>query len=175
MAARRLAASSINWAAFAERVPENQRPNFLALKARTDNYLRRVNANPAEPPKIDWAMYKSKVNVPGLVDTFKKQYEALQVPYPADTVTPKINEQEKLAASETSRFIAESNQRIKDYEARIAKWATVLPYEEMTLEDFYDAHPDKAIDVNKPTFWPHDAEEQPGYVEPGAVVADSKH
>lgn len=34
----------------------------------------------------------------------------------------------------------------------------------MTMETFYDMYPGVAIDpVNRPTFWPHDAEEQPGY------------
>lgn len=37
----------------------------------------------------------------------------------------------------------------------------------MTMEDFRDAHPDIAIDpLNKPTFWPHNAEEQLDYVDP---------
>ncbi|CAG7723405.1 unnamed protein product [Allacma fusca] len=175
MAARRLAASSINWAAFAERVPEAQRPSFLALKSRTDNYLRRVNANPAEAPKIDWAAYKGKVPIPGLVDAFKKQYEAFQIPYPPDSLSAQIAEQEKQALAETKQFIAESNQRIKDYEAKIAKWGTVLPYEEMTYEEYIDIHPDDSVNWKKPTLWPHDEEEQLGYVEPGVAVEEKKH
>jgi len=54
-----------------------------------------VLANPEKPPAIDWATYQSKVAVPGLVDSFKKQYEALQVPYPADKVSPQIDAQAK--------------------------------------------------------------------------------
>lgn len=37
----------------------------------------------------------------------------------------------------------------------------------MTMEDFKDAHPEIAIDpINKPTFWPHNEEEQLDYVNP---------
>ena len=54
-------------------------------------------ANPASPPAIDWAMYQSKIAVPGLVESFKKQYEALKVPYPADKVSPQIDVQAKEA------------------------------------------------------------------------------
>ena len=54
-------------------------------------------ANPASPPAIDWAMYQSKIAVPGLVESFKKQYEALKVPYPADKVSPQIDAQAKEA------------------------------------------------------------------------------
>jgi F-type H+-transporting ATPase subunit d len=47
-------------------------------------------ANPEAAPKIDWSYYKSRVAVPGMVDNFQKQYEALKIPYPADTVTPQV-------------------------------------------------------------------------------------
>jgi len=42
MASRRIAASSINWAALAERVPPTQRTNFTAFKSKSDKYLRRL-------------------------------------------------------------------------------------------------------------------------------------
>ena len=64
-------------------------------------------------------------------------------------------------------WVAESNQRIKTHEETIAKWSSIMPYEQMTQEDFFDAHPDLAIDtVNRPTLWPHYPHLQPGYVEP---------
>lgn len=34
----------------------------------------------------------------------------------------------------------------------------------MTMEDFRDAYPELAFDqLNKPTFWPHTPDAQPGY------------
>jgi len=78
-------------------------------------------------------------------------------------------QQEKVAA-----FVAESKQRIQEYEAKIKKWDSVIPYEEMTMEDFKDAHPDVALDpINKPTFWPHTPEEQLDY-KPPEITADQK-
>lgn len=69
-------------------------------------------------------------------------------------------------------FIAESNNRIKGYEQQIAKWDDVLPYEEMTLEDYKDMFPDKALDpLNRPTFWPHTPEEQLDYKRPDEAAA----
>jgi len=164
MAAKRLAQTTINWTAFAERVPENQKLYFLALRGKTDGYLRRVNANPAEPPKLDFSAYKNKVPVAGLVESLQKQYEAFKVPYPSENVTPKINEEEQRSAKEVQEFIVGSNQRIKEYQQKLAKWDSVMPYEQMTMEDFYEAHPELAIDpINKPTLWPHDPQSQPGY------------
>ncbi|KOB52298.1 H+ transporting ATP synthase subunit d [Operophtera brumata] len=44
--------------------------------------------------------------------------------------------------------------------------------EEMTMEMFYDMYPDQALDpVKRPSFWPHTADEQEGYVEPVASGA----
>lgn len=37
----------------------------------------------------------------------------------------------------------------------------MMPFNEMTMEDFADAFPDFAPDfIKKPTFWPHTPEEQ---------------
>ncbi|ODN01728.1 ATP synthase subunit d, mitochondrial [Orchesella cincta] len=94
MAARRIAQSAINWTALAERVPESQRPFFIALKAKSDNYLSEY-WQIQKPPKIDFAAYKSKIAIPGLVESFQKQYDAVKVPYPADKLTPEVNAQEK--------------------------------------------------------------------------------
>jgi len=159
MATKRFTKSAVDWAKMAERVPENQKAQFIALKTRSDNYLRRVYANPEVAPKLDFAAYKSKVGVTGLVDNFQKQYEALKVPYPSENLTPKIAEQQKLAAQQVQEFIVESNKRIAGHQAAIAKWDKILPFEEMTMEDFAEAFPEHALDpVNRPTMWPHTEE-----------------
>jgi len=171
MAARRIANSSINWTAFAERIPESQRPQFLAFKAKSDGYLRRVNANPAEPPKLDFSAYKGKVAIPGLVETFQKQYEALKIPYPTENLTPKIEGQKTEMAAKIKAFVAESNDRIKNYHAQVAEFDKIIPYEEMTMQEFAEYHPELVVDtVNNPTLWPHVAEAQIGYKEEGAVA-----
>lgn len=54
-------------------------------------------ANPEALPKIDWAYYKKVIVTPGLVDKFRKEYESLSVPYPADNYTAEI----EAAKSET--------------------------------------------------------------------------
>lgn len=59
--------------------------------------LRRVLTLPAETPKINFAAYKSRIAVPGMVDEFEKQYAAIQVPYPADTFSSAVDEMQKQA------------------------------------------------------------------------------
>lgn len=161
MAARRITQSSINWTALAERVPENQKGFFIAFKAKSDGYLRRMMANPESAPKIDWEYYKAHIPLQGMVDDFRKKYEALNIPYPSDNVTPQIEQQEREALKEVQGFIKQSNTRIAGYETEVARLKSLLPFEQMTMEDFKDAYPDLALDpLNKPTFWPHTPEEQ---------------
>lgn len=52
-------------------------------------------ASPAEPLKIDWATYKSKITVPGLVENFEKSYSAVKIPYPEDKYSSAIDKLEK--------------------------------------------------------------------------------
>lgn len=166
MASRRVAQSSINWSAIAERVPPHQKTNFQAFKSRSDKYLRAVLANPAESPKIDWSYYKNRVAVAGLVDNFQKSYEALKVPFPADNVSPQVEQLRKELQADIEKFKKESNARIADHQKEVERVNSLLPYDQMTMEDFRDAHPELALDpINKPTFWPHFPEDQLDYVE----------
>ncbi|CAH1155320.1 unnamed protein product [Phaedon cochleariae] len=174
MAARRITQSAINWSALGERVPEHQRAQFLLFKAKSDGYLRRVLANPEQPPAIDWSFYKSKVPIAGMVDEFQKQYSALKIPFPADTVSSLIDAQEKEIKSDIEKFKTDSNARIAEYKKELAHIASLIPYDQMTMEDYRDAYPEDALDpLNKPTFWPHTKEEQLDYVEPDSPQASS--
>lgn len=167
MAAKRIAQSSINWAELAERVPASQKGNFLAFKGRTDKYLRAVAANPAQSPKIDWAHYKGRVATAGIVDSFQKAYESLKIPYPQDKLSSEVDSLRSQSQQNIANFKKESDARIAQNESEIAKLKAMLPYSQMTLEDFHDAHPELALNpLTNPTLWPHDEESQPGYVDP---------
>lgn len=162
--AKRIAQSAVNWAAIAERVPPNQRINFNGFKSKSDKYLRSVMANPEASPKIDWTFYKSRVAVPGLVDTFQKSYEALKVSYPSDTLTGQVAAQEKEVRAHIESFKTDSANRIAAYEKEIDHVKSLLPFAQMTMEDYRDAFPEQALDpINKPTFWPHTPDEQLDY------------
>lgn len=102
-----------------------------------------------------------------MVDNFQKQYEALKIPYPADNLTAQVENQKTQVAKEIENFKKESNARIAKHEQSINHLKSLLPYAQMTMEDFADSFPDQAMDpVNKPTFWPHDAAEQEPRKEP---------
>lgn len=46
----------------------------------------------------------------------------------------------------------------------MAYLASLIPFDQMTMEDFKDAFPEQALDpIHKPTFWPHAPEDQLDY------------
>ncbi|XP_072761252.1 ATP synthase subunit d, mitochondrial [Anoplolepis gracilipes] len=157
----RRAIKAVNWAALAERIPETEKTAFAAFKAKSDQHLQRMTANPEAPPKIDWAYYKKNIAVAGLAEKFQKEYESLSVPYPADKYTSQIETQEKELLTHIQQFTNESNERIVNSNKEIERVKSLLPFSEMTMEDFQESYPDMAINPDKPTVWPHIPEYQP--------------
>ncbi|XP_070163085.1 ATP synthase subunit d, mitochondrial [Polyergus mexicanus] len=157
----RRAIKTINWAALAERIPETEKNTFVAFKAKSDQHLRRMTANPAAPPKIDWVYYKKNIALSGLVDKFQKEYESFAVPYPSDKYTSLIEAQEKEMLAQIEEFIKESNERIVSTSKEVERVKSLLPFSEMTMEDFHDFYPDQALRSDKPTVWPHTPDVQP--------------
>ncbi|CAH1959816.1 unnamed protein product [Acanthoscelides obtectus] len=104
-----------------------------------------------------------------MVEEFQKQYSALNIPYPPDTVQSQLEAQDKEIKSDIEKFKAESNSRIAEYKKQLAHLESLIPYDQMTMEDYRDAFPDEALDpINRPTFWPHNKEEQLDYVSKDA-------
>ncbi|XP_071964362.1 ATP synthase subunit d, mitochondrial-like [Antedon mediterranea] len=155
MAAKRVAQKAVDWAAFAERVPPNQKVQFNALKGKSDAIKAKFMMTPEKPPAIDWAFYKNKVPVAGLVDKFQKQFESFKVPYPTESVTPMIADQEKQMDKQASDFKVESDKRVAKYEQEIAKLNSMIPFEEMTKEEFVEYFPESVDYIKKYPYWPH--------------------
>ncbi|XP_044309892.1 ATP synthase subunit d, mitochondrial [Varanus komodoensis] len=155
MAARRTAVKAIDWLAFAERVPPAQKPMFNALKTRSDAISAKLTSLPAAPPAIDWAFYKSAIAIPGMVDEFEKKYNALKIPEPVDTQSAKIDAQEKESEKSAAAYIQASKARIVEYEKELQKYINMIPFEQMTLEEYCEAFPEAKPDKEKYPFWPH--------------------
>lgn len=174
--AKRIAQSNINWSALGERVPIAQKTNFISFKGRSDKYLRAMLANPEHSPKIDWAAYKNKIPNAALVESLQKSYESLNIPYPADTVSAEVDKLRQNVTAQIAELKKDSATRIAEHKAEIERIKAMLPYGQMTMDDFAEAHPDQAFDtINRPTFWPHDDDSQPGYVDPSGKQEEEHH
>ncbi|XP_053564859.1 ATP synthase subunit d, mitochondrial [Bombina bombina] len=155
MAGRRVALKAVDWMAFAERVPPNQKAMFIALKTRSDAVAAKLISLPEKPPTIDWAFYRTAVAKAGMVDEFEKKFSALTIPEPKDTQTEKINTQEQESVKNATAYIQESKARVSTYEKELQKFRSMIPFDQMTLQDLNEAFPETKLDKEKYTYWPH--------------------
>uniref|UniRef100_A0A3B4UM29 ATP synthase subunit d, mitochondrial n=1 Tax=Seriola dumerili TaxID=41447 RepID=A0A3B4UM29_SERDU len=141
MAGRRAALKAIDWVAFAERVPPNQRTMFNNLKTRSDAISAKLTSLPEKPAAIDWSYYRSAVVKAGMVDEFEKKFSTLKVPEPVDTQTALINSQEAEAVSASV--------------PGLDKFKNMIPFDQMTIEDLNETFPETKLDKVKHPYWPH--------------------
>ncbi|XP_008285498.1 ATP synthase peripheral stalk subunit d, mitochondrial [Stegastes partitus] len=155
MAGRRAALKTIDWLAFAERVPPNQRTMFNNLKTRSDAISAKLTGLPEKPAAIDWAYYRSAVAKAGMVDEFEKKFSTLTVPEPVDTQTSLINTQEAESNKTATAYIEASKARITQYEKELEKFRNMIPFDQMTIEDLNETFPETKLDKEKYPYWPH--------------------
>ncbi|KAK3583010.1 hypothetical protein CHS0354_005651 [Potamilus streckersoni] len=163
MASKRVAQTAVNWKAFTERVPPNQREYFRLFKAKNDIFVNRVDNLPAALPNIDFAFYKNRLSSSAMVDQFEKAYSGMAVPYPTDKdkILAVIDQEEQQAAVETKEYVENLKKEIGESKAMIKAIDSLPPPNEMTLEMHSYYFPGQAPNPDKPTFWPHTPQWQP--------------
>jgi len=164
MAARRVAKSAVDWAAFAERVPPNQKDAFRAFKQKSDMFISKVHRFPENLPQIDFASYASKLGNAAIVTEFEKSYKALSVAYPKDknNMKAQIDAEEKEATAQAKKWIADARKQIDESKAMLDKIDSVPSPTTMTHEMYSDYFPELARNPwERPTFWPHTKSYQP--------------
>jgi len=164
MAGRRLAKSAVDWAAFAERVPPNQKDAFRAFKQKSDLFISKVHRYPENLPQIDFAAYASKLGNAPIVKEFETAYKALTVAYPKDkgNVKAQVDAEEKEGQAQAKKWITDARRQIDESKAMLDKIDSVPGPGLMTHEMYADYFPEQARNPwEKPTFWPHTKSYQP--------------
>jgi F-type H+-transporting ATPase subunit d len=164
MAARRVAKTAVDWAAFAERVPPNQKEAYRAFKSKSDLFISKVHRFPENLPTIDFANYTSRLTNKAIVADFEKQYKSLSIAFPKDksNLKAQIDADEKQAQVETQKRVAEMKQSIEESKAVLAKIDSIPGPGVMTPDMYFDYFPDIALNPwERPDFYPHTKSYQP--------------
>lgn len=118
--------------------------------------MRRVTSQPADLPKIDWSYYKNKISIPGMVETYKKGYESLNIPYPSDQgLLAKVDQLDAKYKEAHKQNMSNIKQEMLRLQEELKKLEAQMPYSEMNMEEFFVACPEHAINHDKPELYPH--------------------
>ena len=151
MSVRRVGQRVFDWAQLASKVPEEAKAEFGAFRARHEACRTSLAAYSEKPETIDWNFYKRNISLPGFVDSFQKQFEALKIPLPKDTASAAIEEQKKKNEVDALKVIEETKASVIVLEKELAAIKSQKPFEEMTIDEYLADKPDLRRQIDADT------------------------
>eukprot|EP00112_Aurelia_sp_Birch-Aquarium-sp1_P009916 Seg2146.1 transcript_id=Seg2146.1/GoldUCD/mRNA.D3Y31 product="ATP synthase subunit d mitochondrial" protein_id=Seg2146.1/GoldUCD/D3Y31 len=142
MAARNAGKAVFDWVALSSKVPSVARAEFNGFRTRYENLRSSLASVPEKSPAIDWDFYAKTVSKAGLVESFKKQYEALKVPYPEDKESARIAAHKAEMEAEIKKEIADAHARATSLQEQLNKLKAEKPYEDMTIDEYLADKPE---------------------------------
>jgi len=138
MAARKVT----DWTRLQRMIPKHQMTEFNAFRTRSES-LRGALAAVPEAKGINWDHYRSVVKNKALVEDFATKYAAVVVPFPEDTKSAEIEARNAAHEVEILAELAQMEKNCEEWEKELAHLKGMKPYEQMSLSEYADMHPEK--------------------------------
>ncbi|KNC87626.1 hypothetical protein SARC_00257 [Sphaeroforma arctica JP610] len=103
----------------------------------------------AQPPKIDWAFYRSNVSTPGLVDAAEKAYNSFKYPKPEDTKSEAHKVRRTDMAKKAEAAAINADKRLKDLERQLAALKAEKDLASVTVAEALAANPKWAKEIEE--------------------------
>ena len=78
-----------------------------------------VLSYPENPPQINFEDYKKKVTSPQMVQQLEQAYKSLKIPYPKDTLSHEIDQQEQEYKKRGDAYVEVANSKIAQAEKMV--------------------------------------------------------
>ncbi|CAJ0960658.1 unnamed protein product, partial [Mesorhabditis belari] len=149
-AAKRVAASSLNWAKVGEKLTSVHASDLGRLRGQNSTFTAQVDQLPADLPKVDFAALKKALPThAATIDSLQKQYEAVKIPY---------GEVPKEYLDEIKQWQEYNETRIRLHEMKVAdgleqakkveaKWKSAPPVEHFDRQHFAEYFPQHFYDL----------------------------
>lgn len=87
-----------------------------------------VLSYPETAPQIDFKEYRTRAADPAVIDELEKIYKSLKIPYPKDTQTAQIDQQEKEDQKRVDLYCKDSVARAEEAKAMVIVFFILLVY-----------------------------------------------
>merc|ERR1712150_370404 len=114
---------------------------FNAFRTKHETIRGNLNMLPEKAAPVNFEYYLANVKNQALVEKFQSMYAAVEVPYPEDTESAKIAENQATTVAEIEAQSKESAKRVTEFQAEIAKIKAMKPFEEITTAEIMASNP----------------------------------
>lgn len=90
--------------------------------------LCRVLSYPENPPQINFNDYRNKVASKDLVQQLEQAYKSLKIPYPKDTLSHEVDQQEADYKKQCDAYVSVANAKIAEAEKLVCELKKVSKY-----------------------------------------------
>lgn len=157
MASRAVSKVKADWSKLSSAIHSSELPKLNKLKSQIDATAIKVSSLPESLSKIDWAHYKAHAANPKLVEEIEKKYSSIKLNAPKVPASRlgdlKVAKEQDIARYKD--FVEFAKSYIESAEVVKEKFKTMIPFKEMSAEDWTLTFPEWSTSIENPSLGPH--------------------